>query len=370
MNVKYYIFCLFLLLFKLDLIGQCGLEGGILIINELGNTSAGDNGEFIELLVIGSSQTSSEGVDLSNWIIDDNNASDVFLGNEPGHIRLSGSCFSAIPSGSIILLYNPAAPADGIDTHSDGMPNEIGVYQIPITSPCIEKHNGCPDHVNSSYGCPIDESSYSTFEYESVWNNYIPMRNLGDGIQIRNPYAEVVSSVYWVVSDFPAGGVKINVPNGTVSQKSIQFIGNDDWLSSNQYIVTDEGSPGFPNSEENAGLINSLQNGETNSVTLDITFSEMTPSAGEPLNNGVIAVNIIEGMGSFEISYSGAATGMFTTDCSGYVLIPNLATGLYYIEVTDVFGCVKNGSVNISENAQIIYECPNFTSNQCELEEL
>jgi len=359
-----FIFCFFV---TNQLVGQCDsrISKGAIIINELGNTTISENGEFVEFFVLGADASPHSPVNLSGWIIDDNNASNYFLGNEPGHIRLSGTCFSQMPPGSIILIYNPDIQIEGIDPVNDGMPNEDGVFQLPITSACIEKHNGCPSVSDSSYDCPIDEGSFSGFEYESVWNDYIPMRNLGDGIQVRNPDMEFIHGIYWLVDDFPAGGIKVDVYN-TVSTKSIQFIGRDNWNDPDQYLVTNQFStPGRPNSSENENLLASITAGDSSPTIFEINCADEFPATGLPNPDGVGLVEIISGLGPYTITYAGPISGEIITDCIGTILIPNLRSGSYNISVTDVLGCERICGFFIPQNAQVVYECPDFSDNNC-----
>ena len=78
------------------------------IINEFSNGASGSK-EFIELLVIGNNANPNDPVDLSGWIIDDNNGDFQSSGAEfaigRGHFQL-GSCFSSIPPGVLIVIYN------------------------------------------------------------------------------------------------------------------------------------------------------------------------------------------------------------------------------------------------------------------------
>ncbi|MBK8348691.1 MAG: hypothetical protein IPL08_14170 [Saprospiraceae bacterium] len=113
---------------------------GSLIINEFSQGCQGVE-EYIELIVTGSTPF----VTVEGMIIDDNNHSIFEQGNESGHIRL-GSCFSYVPVGSIILIYNGSNANPSINTGSNGSPGTSGVYQMPVNDPCILHYPSCPDN--------------------------------------------------------------------------------------------------------------------------------------------------------------------------------------------------------------------------------
>ena len=132
------------LILPIILSGQCAPNQGWLLINEVSNPESGgqaDEGEFIELLVMGAD--SSKPVDVSGFIIDDNNLSNSNYGSTPGHIVL-GDCFKEVMPGTIILIFDDAGTQPDINRLMDGAPNINGVYQIPFGSSCLIKKSICP----------------------------------------------------------------------------------------------------------------------------------------------------------------------------------------------------------------------------------
>lgn len=136
---------------------SCPLPSGKVFINEISQgcyqTGYGSR-EYVELVVVG--EGGDDNVNLENFIVDDNNFPAAEIGNEPGHIRL-GTCFSAVPKGTIILLYNNDDVNPLINPSNDGTPGAGGWWQIPFNSTCLKKYNSCPDQVNDGYNCPLEE---------------------------------------------------------------------------------------------------------------------------------------------------------------------------------------------------------------------
>lgn len=240
--------------------GQCLQDKGSVFINEVGNTVPSSKAEFVELVVVGSAANPLAPVNLTDWIIDDSNATYADVGNQPGHIRL-GDCFSAVPPGSIILLYTSRrSPPPGIDPGNDGLPNSDGVYQLSTSDPCLQRCFQTPTQQNGTYGeCPPSAPS----PYQDYWDQLIPMRNLGDAAQVRNPQQELIHAVAWAGTniDHFNSYVTVYLPAESVSGHSIQMILDANWNSADSYAITPEGTPGLANTELNAILIDQIRSG-------------------------------------------------------------------------------------------------------------
>ena len=79
-----------------------------LIINEFSQGNTGSR-EYIELLVVGKRTCNDSTADIRGWIIDDQNGWYGTTNVADGHYRFRDIPeWSAIPFGSIILLYNSA----------------------------------------------------------------------------------------------------------------------------------------------------------------------------------------------------------------------------------------------------------------------
>ena len=334
--------------FTIDLIGQCTSEGSI-FINEIGNVTVNTNQEYVELVVVGDSEDPSAMVNLENWIIDDNNAPAIYVGNESGHIRL-GPCFSEVAPGTIIVIYNDADLPFNINPINDGVFEEIRVIQMPISNDCILKYGKCPTRYNASYDCSPGPDVNDFYGFVSIWNEHIPMRTIGDALQVLTPEGELVHALYWSEDNFPGAGasVSVNFPTKNASGNSFQFVGGEDWYNANEYlVVNNEGSPGTYNSPANQALIDRIKSGEI-SGGLDMSCTSNQP-AQEGQSNGTITIDIGSGVPSFEIEGTSSA-GNFALSIGevGETTIDDLGAGEYTITVTDENGCSASCEVTIN----------------------
>ena len=168
---------LFFLLFSFT----CFSQG--VIINEVSNGTSGTK-EFVELLVVGSNSSLTGLVDLTHWVIDDNNGDfegSIGTGVAAGHYRFT-SLFPSVPTGSLIVIYNTSdinlnmLPDDPTDINNDN------IYIIPINSIYLERCTSLP---SSTLGISYIPCIY-TFSPTQTWN-VIGLRNRGDVIQVRKP---------------------------------------------------------------------------------------------------------------------------------------------------------------------------------------
>lgn len=252
-------------------------EKGGLIINEISNGPTGTLGnraEYIELLVIGAANAPNAPVNLEGWIIDDNNFPTQLnaptQGSAPGHSSF-GSCYSAVPPGSIIVFYNeddpnPALPADDpLDSNNDG------VYIVSHNDDCINTCNSNPISPNTSPDpnpnyCPCSDPSIE----RDVWA--LGLANDNDMIQIRDRCEVVNHVIYWdalrdirIVEDIENSPVKVKI-DGNQRQKVIRLVNtvSNDWNDIANYDnpdVAGNESPGSANSAANQLLVNQLRNG-------------------------------------------------------------------------------------------------------------
>ncbi|MEO0580777.1 MAG: T9SS type A sorting domain-containing protein [Bacteroidota bacterium] len=171
-----------------------------LLLNEIGNLSGNccvpSGNEFIELLVLGDESNPTANVDLSGWVIDDNNTDfsngnpeEGSVGFSTGHLRLSSACFSSIPPGSLITIYNDGgtciAPPGVTDDETDI--NGDGIYVFPVSSTCIEVNE---DYPCNGGGCGDAYSMYDLGTYSTTSSckfATIGLRNSGDVVQVRRP---------------------------------------------------------------------------------------------------------------------------------------------------------------------------------------
>ncbi len=237
-------------------------EGGGLILNEMSN-GPGATQEYAEFVVYGNPLDPTAPVDISGWIIDDNNYPQSGQGNAPGHIAF-GDCYTAVPPGSILVIYhaddrNPALPPDDPD---DTAPAD-GVYIIPHNAECLDACITNPNISNPLY-CPCSDIDF----IPQGWT--LNLRNSGDAFQLRDPCETVTQVLSWgnvlVTDDVAACPGYIDL--GPDSQQG-RFTHLTNRVSTNWYDVANYENiavstletPGAPNTPENAALINQLAAG-------------------------------------------------------------------------------------------------------------
>lgn len=228
-----------------------------LVINEFSQGHTG-NKEYIELVVVGNRTCLDSTADLRKWIVDDNTKEWFGSGgNAAGFVRFKNIPeWSAIPYGSIILLYNSNDKNAMITMANDPTDaNNDGVYIVPINSSLLENTTS-NNYTNTSF------SNNST----NSWDR-LSLRNAGDAVFTIHP--NNLNSAYHSVafgSNANANAAQINVPNSGGSEKVIylndaNYTNSTSWLvgvASNNTATSDE-TPGAPNSPANAAWINSMK---------------------------------------------------------------------------------------------------------------
>ncbi len=161
---------------------------GALLVNEFSNGVSGTK-EYIELLVLGDPSNPLDNVDLTGWIIDDNNGdfkAGTGSGIKPGHIRLTSS-LNSVPPGSIILIYNIEDKNTSITQLDDPLDliNPDGVYIIPANDTTTLESTtlgGTPNSTISTYA----GNTYIKPD-SSTWEDRISYRNGGDAAIVVSP---------------------------------------------------------------------------------------------------------------------------------------------------------------------------------------
>jgi Secretion system C-terminal sorting domain len=247
-----------------------------LIVNEMSNgTSAAK--EYVELLVIGGTGVEFAPVDLRGWILDDNNGSfqtSVGTGVAPGHFRIAASCaaLTAVPVGSIILIYNAddkeaSFPADDLtDANNDK------VYVFPHTAACLEVCTSSPNatgSVTTYTGCTYQSTTTAAVNSPRSWAA-IGFGNAADAVQIRKPDLSFFHGFAYgsITAPFPAfpaalgGGNSFNVASGTNALRS-NILNCGAWNNGANYnfIAAATQTPAAANNAANATLINNIRTG-------------------------------------------------------------------------------------------------------------
>ncbi len=213
-------------------------SGGAVFVNEIYNQS-GSVMEYVELVVVGDPADPTAPVDLSGWIVDDNNVNQGGQGTAQGHLIL-GSNFSSVKPGAIILIYNESNPYPNL-------PSSTPPFLYVVAGNQIEGCKDIPKFNNPAY----TPCGNPTAEFNSVG-----MRNAGDIMQTRYPN---LNSYHAIGYGNPQVMPDVQTNLAEVSGNSIG-LDCGDWFDGSNYTITSQ-TPGEPNSTENGNLINAIRNG-------------------------------------------------------------------------------------------------------------
>lgn len=258
---------LYIFLSLLTCIGVQVFGQGV-IVNEASNGPSGVK-EYFELVVVGQTPLiTCATVDLRGFVIDDNNGDFsggpvAGAGIASGHLRFSPTGpWDAIPTGSIILIYNANDKNPAITIPDD--PYDLlvpdSVYVIP--------HNNI-DMEFSTCGLPVvTNANYTPCAYASPgigdWTK-IGIANSGDAFQVRTAAYTYFHGVSYGPAPMTGGPDGLLVSSGSGGGRNIFFDNNpsnDFRLAANFTFGTagtaDE-TPGLANNAANAAWITSLR---------------------------------------------------------------------------------------------------------------
>lgn len=178
---------------------ECGIKGGpgSLVVTEMSNGPENFKYcEYAEMVVINCKSSTDKYVDVRGWILDDNSGnfnttgcvSGVGIAN--GHYRLSyESIWSAVPVGSIIVIYNHDENCyklpDNFTVQNNGSTNTYwipigGTTSAPWGTPHVERFSKLPMVGNCRYCKGI-------YEVANSWVATIEFYNKMDAFQVRCP---------------------------------------------------------------------------------------------------------------------------------------------------------------------------------------
>lgn len=193
-----------------SLVATAQTDKGVLLLNEFSN-GANNNKEWAELMVANNSTQASESlVDITGWILDDNNG--VFNGStvsgagiSPGHLRLASTdgFWDSVKVGTLLVFFNGSDTSQfdqantafanafndpngvfAVDNGSDS----ICVFVAVGVSPYVEYKGNTPivGITSKDFYCSQDAYSLNS----NAWNS-VSLRNgdsvEGDGFQVRCP---------------------------------------------------------------------------------------------------------------------------------------------------------------------------------------
>ena len=243
------------------------ITGGM-ILNEISNGTTG-NQEYMEFVVIGSSADPLADVNLSGWIIDDNNGDfegTTSTGIADGHVRIKSGFLTAVKPGSIILIYNNAVGEQNPSITQASDPTDANgdcIYVLRISDGSFEDCSSLPSTTNNSYSCGV-------FATTANWS-HISLRNAGDAGQARKPNASFYHGFSYgdVGVPFPSfptefDGSAFNVATGDGVGRNF-FFNCGSFTSSTNFSRGNAGTvdetPGEANNNANRYFINAVRTG-------------------------------------------------------------------------------------------------------------
>ncbi|WP_107040340.1 lamin tail domain-containing protein [Brumimicrobium mesophilum] len=226
-----------------------------ILLNEFSNGPSGSQ-EFYELLVVG---PCGANVDISGYILDDNNGDFGPTGLTQGHLKFKNhSQWTNIPVGSIIVIYysgerNPNIPADDLtDANNDN------VYILPFNN-TIYFTVGHEFPNSSDYSYSPDISAPPTlFNYL----NRISFLNTGDAAQTRKPNGDYFFGVSYGSTN---GGIDdTQISNVNMEEKTMYFNDGDfrnisNWSIGDAVSGGGDETPGAANNVANQDWIDNLR---------------------------------------------------------------------------------------------------------------
>ena len=259
-----------------DFVVPPALNDGGMIVNEISNGPSGEK-EYFEFVVIGSAANPLGNVDLSGWLIDDNNGDFEGLlsgmGIASGHMRIAPGCLTSVKPGSIVLIYNTTdlnpLIAAGLSDPTDA--NNDCIYVFTPFDPCFEITNNRP---NTS---PATSSYFPFILSGDTWSVIGLANGDGDAAQTRKPdgtffhgfsYGNVSDLTTDLFPNFPAlygGGQAFNVMDGPGTARNYFFNCGDFTKAPNfgrgDVTVAGTETPGAPNNNANRYFINAIRTG-------------------------------------------------------------------------------------------------------------
>lgn len=317
-----------------------------LIINEVSQGESG-NKEYIELIVVDSTanyncaEVTPPSIDIRNWIIDDNSGYHGPNGIASGAVRFSNDpTWSAVPLGTIILLYNDADFNPEIQNGTVTLADGTCQINAPISDPQLfESNPTTPGAIACSYPA-------SGWVAGGNWN-HITLRNGGDCARIVDLSGCEVFSLCWgdVNQDteiYFSGSASNKVyyfNNGNPSEQTNWSAGCAD-LSA---CGTQDQTPGFSNSSANTSFI-----GQFNNNCAPITPVEVSANVVQSpycIDNGIVS-------GSASGSIPGYTYNWYNSDFSVQLdsnqVLDSIGAGTYNLVAISSIGCDDTTSITIS----------------------
>jgi hypothetical protein len=284
-----------------------------LIVNEFSQGASGAR-EYVELLVVGTKTCTDSTVDLREWIIDDHNGwygAGTGNGIAGGHIRLSmAASWSAVPFGSIILIYNDAdknpliaQPDDPTDSNADN------VYILPANSTFLEASG----NTFPTAGTTNPAFSYAGSTYTSGGNwTTIGLANAGDAVIVVDPSAPTTAHFSIAFGSLSGGAQTPTILKAAVGAASNCYLSNSTYLNTASFIVGTvpaNETPGLPNGGANTAWINSMRLSRPTITAATTATAVCFSTAAQATSLSYSATT--QSPTTYTITWSGAAAGLF-----------------------------------------------------------
>ncbi|MCB9297998.1 MAG: hypothetical protein H6559_33480 [Lewinellaceae bacterium] len=317
---------------------------------------------YIELLVVGTPGQPEGPVNLQSWLLDNNS---LLFSSDSVYLEF-GDCLSALLPGTLILIYDDANAHPGISPLNDGTPNDLGVYQIPLSSSCLIKKTGI--YFSGEQGAVVEEQD---------WEKILPMSRSGDAVQLRDSLRALRFAVNWAGEAFleysgpQVANVELQGENAPNSIALVEKVCEEDGDAG--YELSFLGTPGQKNSDNNALFIEGLETG-AGPLSLELTCTVTIP-VSEENSTGAIQVEITGGSLPYLIEWSGPnqISGSMPLNNEGGALIQGLVAGAYEINVTDGRNCARECSpvlktihnISLCDDSCITIEPENQNPDNC-----
>ncbi|HEX8332667.1 MAG TPA: hypothetical protein VF622_08585, partial [Segetibacter sp.] len=340
-----------------------------LVINEFSQGSSGEK-EYIELVVVGKRTCTQTTADLRGWIIDDQNGwytgGTTNTSNAPGHHRfnINNSTWSAVPFGSIIVIYNPADKNTSLPTSDiidpDNFKYIVSISGTNLGSSLFQQQNtpfpfSEPNSFTTSRSYVYPASS-NTSQYSSAtntsWGNAMSINNSsssspGDVISTISP-SKRDSAFFSVAHKFltatPYHTPKVSLD--VVSGGNVAFLTDANYTTSSSWSiqpVTGNETPGVPNGGANTTWINSMR---ADPIPPTVTVNSPTACQGT-----TATVTAMPSPTTGTYTYSWTVPPEVPTTIPRPGSVPSFQTsfaGQYTVTITDAAGCTATGSGTVT----------------------
>jgi hypothetical protein len=324
-----------------------------LFINEISQGTGGTK-EYVEFVVAGTRSCTDSTLDVRGIIFDDNAGWYGQGSFNAGSFRFSqDAAWSAVPYGSIILVYNSADKNDAIGLADDPTDADHDhVYVVPDSSSLLEVNTANPAIASSSFDySSINPASWAASAY-GAYGNTVELDDSADVLSIIDPSVSTIAathSIGWGVSVF-AGAQTPKIQFAGASGNGVFFYNTgseadvqSSWMS--DIVVpggVDNETPGAANTSANMSWIEGMRTSVF--VSLPGTPGNITGQSTVCQGNTVTyTIGSVAGASSYHWKVPGAWMGN-STDTSITLTVMHTGT----ISVEAVNACGSGGATQLA----------------------